>query len=250
LSGNVLTVIPASTKVLSASAKPREGWYGVTYKGQTGWVSGKLISLVRTGKTPAEPGSTPSTTSLDLRKELGASGTPGRIAIAIGYAEGSVSTTGSPLSPYFGHWDSNTWNIGLWSCTVCGAQGELTPTQANKRYYTRVLEPQVDAYQQLDGGRWAGKPTMAATFFGLLVQSPEAALQDANSQDLALISILKRGEIRLPLTENKLVEALMRTWTVNGRVLHSLGAAGGEHDQRRRVRAYADSLKAQGINPY
>lgn len=39
----VLTVIPAGTRVASAAAQPRAGWYGVTWQGTTGWVSGAYL---------------------------------------------------------------------------------------------------------------------------------------------------------------------------------------------------------------
>lgn len=235
----VLQVIPANVVVRSAAASPKDGWYGVTWNGKTGWVFGDFL---------VEPA--PAGTKIDLRTELGASGKPGRVAIAIGHAEGSVSLLGNPTDAYFGHFDSARWNIGLWSCTVCGAQGELTPSQANRKFFEDFLAPSIKDYVAAGGGRYADDLMVAATFFGLVVQSPEAALQDANARDLSLLSMLKRAEITRPLSEDKLVEALLRSWTVDGRIRHSLGPDGARHDQRRRVRAYADSLRAQGVEPY
>ena len=41
----VLQVIPKGTRVKSASAKPQSRFYGVTWNGKTGWVSGNYIAL-------------------------------------------------------------------------------------------------------------------------------------------------------------------------------------------------------------
>lgn len=40
----VLLVIPEGTVVKSAAAEPRENWYGVTWNGKTGWVSGQYLA--------------------------------------------------------------------------------------------------------------------------------------------------------------------------------------------------------------
>jgi hypothetical protein len=39
----ILDVIPAQTRVLSASAKPQNGWYGVTTASGTGWMHGNYL---------------------------------------------------------------------------------------------------------------------------------------------------------------------------------------------------------------
>ena len=44
LQGAILTVIPAGTTVLCASAQPKSGWYGVTYLGKTGWLKAELLA--------------------------------------------------------------------------------------------------------------------------------------------------------------------------------------------------------------
>ena len=43
MQSKVLQVIPNGTTVLSGAAKPSAGFYGVTWNGKTGWVSGKFI---------------------------------------------------------------------------------------------------------------------------------------------------------------------------------------------------------------
>lgn len=48
-SAAVLATIPGGARVASASAQPRSGWYGVTWGGKTGWVSGAYLSKDTSG---------------------------------------------------------------------------------------------------------------------------------------------------------------------------------------------------------
>jgi hypothetical protein len=50
-SAQVLAVIPTGTRVASAAAQPRAGWYGVTWQGTTGWVSGAYLQKDTGGVT-------------------------------------------------------------------------------------------------------------------------------------------------------------------------------------------------------
>jgi len=59
-SAAILQVIPSGTKVRSGAAAPKSGWYGVTWNGQTGWVSGQYLAA--SGTTPSNP-SNPSNPS-------------------------------------------------------------------------------------------------------------------------------------------------------------------------------------------
>ena len=43
LSSEILQVIPKGTIVKSASAYPQANWYGITWNGKTGWVSGQYL---------------------------------------------------------------------------------------------------------------------------------------------------------------------------------------------------------------
>jgi uncharacterized protein YraI len=45
----VLAVVPRGTRVLSASAAPQNGWYGVTTSGNTGWIRGDFLKLATDG---------------------------------------------------------------------------------------------------------------------------------------------------------------------------------------------------------
>ena len=57
----VLTVLEAGTRVLSASAHPKDGWYGVTTSGTTGWVNAAYLS--RDVAVPAQPATSSGTYS-------------------------------------------------------------------------------------------------------------------------------------------------------------------------------------------
>jgi hypothetical protein len=64
----ILQVIPPGTRVLSGSATPRSGWYGITWNGRTGWVHGdylKTLSSSPSGSSSSgsSSGSTGSTSS-------------------------------------------------------------------------------------------------------------------------------------------------------------------------------------------
>ena len=50
----LLQTIPDGTTVLSASASPQAGWYGVTWNGKIGWVDGKALAR---STAPPSPGS-------------------------------------------------------------------------------------------------------------------------------------------------------------------------------------------------
>lgn len=193
--------------------------------------------------------------AFDVAREIAvrdAGASIGRLVIAIGHAEGTLFSDGRPTSAYFGHMDSGIPNIGLWSCTVCGAR---TPKQADQYYYDQFIAPELGGYRQA-AGALASHPMVAATFFGLLVQSPEAALSDADADDLALITLLARGRLSAPVTEAKLLDLLVASWTVNGVMqwrspdTGQIDPARGRQDQLRRLGAYATALRANGVNPY
>jgi hypothetical protein len=49
LEHDVLGVVPRGTRVVSASAEPRNGWYGVTAAAGTGWIRGDFLRLESSG---------------------------------------------------------------------------------------------------------------------------------------------------------------------------------------------------------
>lgn len=176
----------------------------------------------------------------------------GKLVIAIGVAEGTLHADGTATPAYFGNMDSGIPNIGLWSCTVCGNR---SAADADQFYYDNVIAPHVADYEQA-AGSLANHPMVAAAFFGLLVQSPDATLNNANASDLALITMLARGQLAAPVSEAALLDLLVRAWTVHGVMQWrspDTGAndpAAGRADQLRRLRAYADALNANGVTPY
>jgi hypothetical protein len=176
----------------------------------------------------------------------------GKLVVAVGHAEGTLTATGGKTQAYFGHDGSGLHNIGLWSCVVCG---DRSAPAADQYYYDTFIKPEVSRYTQA-AGPLANHPMVAAAFFGLLVQSPAAALEDADADDLAFVTLLGRGQLAAPVTETKLLDLLVRSWTVNGTMLWrnpdtgQYDAMRGRQDQLRRLQAYAASLSAQGVNPY
>jgi hypothetical protein len=199
------------------------------------------------------PGPAPGPGGFDAAAEIAVRGSSlGRLVVAIGHAEGTLSATGDKLDAYFGHGDSGLRNIGLWSCTVCG---DRNGPEADQFYYEQFIAPEVARFTRA-AGPLADHPMVAAAFFGLLVQSPDAALNDADADDLALVNLLARGTLSAPVNEDKLLDLLVRSWTVDGRMLWTSPDTGqfdgvqGRQDQLRRLRAYEDSLRAQGVNPY
>jgi hypothetical protein len=88
------------------------------------------------------------------------------------------------------------------------------------------------------------------------VQSPAAALNDVDGDDLALITLLARGRLTAPVTETKLLDLLVASWTIDGLMRWRNPDTGqndpvrGRQDQLRRLSAYAAALRANGIVPY
>jgi uncharacterized protein YgiM (DUF1202 family) len=63
---SIMQVIPPGTRVVSGSATPKSGWYGVTWNGRTGWVHGdylKTLSSSSSSSTSSSSSSSGSTTS-------------------------------------------------------------------------------------------------------------------------------------------------------------------------------------------
>ena len=54
---SIIDVIPSGTRVLSASAKPRNGWYGVTTASGTGWMHGNYLTRSGSGGSTGNSGS-------------------------------------------------------------------------------------------------------------------------------------------------------------------------------------------------
>jgi hypothetical protein len=125
-------------------------------------------------KQPAAPITAPTAAALtfDLPESIR---TPSSILIlAIGYAEGTIALDGSRTEAYYGHGDSGLRNVGVFSCVSCGQRG---PEEADSFFLEERLKPQLGRFE--DAARAAllpsAHPMLAAAFFTLLTQSPEAA---------------------------------------------------------------------------
>ncbi|MEY4065772.1 MAG: hypothetical protein RIR26_1980 [Pseudomonadota bacterium] len=125
-------------------------------------------------KQSAAPVSAPTVTSVpfDLQEAIRTSRSV--LILAIGFAEGTIGLDGSPTSAYYGHGDSGLRNVGIFSCVSCGQRG---PEEADAFFLEERVKPQLGRFQ--DAARAAllpsSHPMLAAAFFTLLVQSPEAA---------------------------------------------------------------------------
>jgi hypothetical protein len=63
---SIMQVIPPGTRVLSGSATPRSGWYGITWNGRTGWIHGdylKTLSSTPSGSSSSGSSSSPPPSS-------------------------------------------------------------------------------------------------------------------------------------------------------------------------------------------
>jgi uncharacterized protein YraI len=60
---SVLQVIPPGTRVVSGSATPRSGWYGITWNGRTGWVHGDYLKTITTSTGSSSSGSSSRSSS-------------------------------------------------------------------------------------------------------------------------------------------------------------------------------------------
>jgi Bacterial SH3 domain len=69
MSDAIIKVVPSGTVVKSASANPRNGFYGVTIGGDTGWIKGNYLS--KDGVVdPGKPGNISATGREQMRKVL------------------------------------------------------------------------------------------------------------------------------------------------------------------------------------
>jgi uncharacterized protein YgiM (DUF1202 family) len=69
LNGEILQVIPVGTTVFSASSTPSGIWYGITFNGITGWVSGDFLTKLDSNGPP--PGASGALTAAAIRAKLG-----------------------------------------------------------------------------------------------------------------------------------------------------------------------------------
>ncbi len=96
------------------------------------------------------------------------------LVLAIGHAEGTIDIQGNRTQAYYGHGDSGLKNVGVFSCVSCGNR---SPEQADQFYLEKNVQPLRARFESAARAALlpADHPMLAAAFFTLLVQSPEAA---------------------------------------------------------------------------
>lgn len=96
------------------------------------------------------------------------------LILAIGHAEGTINLDGSPTQAYYGHGDSGYRNVGVFSCISCGNR---SPEEADKYFLENKLKPMRSRFEDAARGALlpANHPMLAAAFFVLFTQSPQAA---------------------------------------------------------------------------
>lgn len=96
------------------------------------------------------------------------------LILAIGHAEGTINLDGTPTQAYYGHGDSGFRNVGVFSCISCGNR---SPEDADAYYLENRIKPMRMRFEDAARGALlpASHPMLAAAFFTLLTQSPEAA---------------------------------------------------------------------------
>lgn len=130
-----------------------------------------VVRIERPQEKPAvaEP---PKLPTFDLQAALQ---TPKSLLIlAIGHAEGTINLDGSPTKAYYGHGDSGFRNVGVFSCISCG---QRSPEDADLYYLENKIKPMRSRFEDAARGALlpAQHPMLAAAFFTLLTQSPQAA---------------------------------------------------------------------------
>jgi hypothetical protein len=94
VNASILDVIPNGTTVTSASAHPQANWYGVTYQGVTGWVSGKYLTKNGPGGGGGAGGSGDGAlyTREEVRKMVAGHMAPGAGAAADDFLDPNLTT--------------------------------------------------------------------------------------------------------------------------------------------------------------
>jgi len=131
------------------------------------------VEVRRAPERAAAPVQAPPTSiNFDLLEALR---TPKSVLIlAIGHAEGTINVDGSPTKAYYGHGDSGFRNVGVFSCIACGNRA---PEEADVYYLENKIKPMRMRFEAAARGALlpANHPMLAAAFFTLLTQSPQAA---------------------------------------------------------------------------
>lgn len=171
------------------------------------------------------------------------------LVLAIGHAEGTIDLEGNRTKAYYGHNDSGFKNVGVFSCISCGNR---SPEQADQYYLEKNIQPLRARFESAASAAMlpADHPMLAAAFFTLLVQSPEAAtdrkgflermggmkMTGINFENLLQTSV---DSYRDP--ESNRFEDVARFGNDEGRI---------RADQKRRLIQVENFLKKRGVNLY
>lgn len=196
---------------------------------------------------PAAPIQTPPEINFNLQDAIQ---TPkSTLILAIGHAEGTINRDGSPTQAYYGHGDSGFRNVGVFSCISCGNR---SPEDADTYYLESKIKPMRLRFEDAARGALlpANHPMLAATFFTLLTQSPEAATDRKGF--LERMSGLKM----LGITLENLIQVSVDSYRdPDSNRFEDVARFGNDEsriraDQRRRLTQVESFLRAKGIETY
>lgn len=171
------------------------------------------------------------------------------LVLAIGHAEGTIDLQGQRTHAYYGHNDSGFRNVGVFSCIACGNR---SPEEADQYYLEKKVQPLQARFEE--AARAALLPTkhpmLAAAFFTLLVQSPEAATDRKGF--LERMSGMKMTGITF---ENLLQTCVDSYRDPDSNRFEDVARFGNDEgriraDQKRRLTQVENFLKNRGVTLY
>jgi len=196
---------------------------------------------------PAAPIQVPTGINFDLQDAIQ---TPkSTLILAIGHAEGTINRDGSPTQAYYGHGDSGFRNVGVFSCISCGSR---SPEEADSYYLESKIKPMRLRFEDAARGALlpANHPMLAAAFFTLLTQSPEAATDRKGFLErmsgLKMMGITLENLIQVSVdsyrdTDSNRFEDVARFDNDESRI---------RADQRRRLTQVESFMRTKGIEIY
>jgi hypothetical protein len=208
--------------------------------------SGPVV-VDRVIERPAAPIQAPTEINFNLQDAIQ---TPkSTLILAIGHAEGTINRDGSPTQAYYGHGDSGFRNVGVFSCIACGSR---SPEEADSYYLESKIKPMRLRFEDAARGALlpANHPMLAAAFFTLLTQSPEAATDRKGFLErmsgLKMLGITLENLIQVSVDsyrdpDSNRFEDVARFDNDESRI---------RADQRRRLTQVESFLRAKGIETY
>lgn len=171
------------------------------------------------------------------------------LVLAIGHAEGTIDIQGNRTKAYYGHNDSGFKNVGVFSCISCGNR---SPEQADLYYLEKNVQPLRVRFESAARAAMlpANHPMLAAAFFTLLVQSPEAAtdrkgflerMAGMKMTGITFENLLQTSVDSYRDPDTNRFEDVARFNNDEGRI---------RADQKRRLIQVENFLKSRGITLY